>query len=146
MLDSIPFPPFLPCLRFVGAGAMVFADCYGAELAIDRPDAWADPQASNHGKHAIGGAAVGAVGYAAAGLLTTDSDKRIAMGTAAGFAAGVAYEIARGQDGSSYIDPVDMVWTGAGALVGACIMNLGDHAIDVALSPRGASIAVAWRF
>jgi hypothetical protein len=116
------------------------------DVAVDRPGDWWNPQASHHAEHAMGGALIGVAGYMGASLVTDDSDKRIAMGTACGLAIGAAFELERGRDGGCYVDPVDVAWTTAGALVGAVVADLTNDLATVAFGPRGASITVAWRF
>lgn len=123
-----------------------------AAVGIDQPEAWWNPRASHHGLHAAGGAVIGALGYEGAALLTEDRDKRVAVGTACGLAIGAAYEVAAAgglcsdRHGEPLADPVDALWVVVGAFVGAVIADETGHAIQVALSPRGASILVTMRF
>lgn len=122
------------------------------DVGVDQPASWWNPRASHHGLHAAGGTVIGALGYEAAALVTDARDRRVAYATALGLAVGTAYEVAAAggllsdQHGESIVDPVDALWVTVGAFVGATVAEATHDAVTVALSPRGASIVVAWRF
>jgi hypothetical protein len=145
--DAAPMVPCLPCVLACAAACA----CAGAEVGVDEPRRWYDLAASHHGQHALGGAALGALGYGAAALVTEERDRRVACGIALGVVVGVGYEVAmaaRGGDGHSEgpADPVDAAWVAVGALAGVVVADLTGQAVELAVTPRSAAIVVAWRF
>jgi hypothetical protein len=149
------WPTHYPRAVYLGAGMMALCldgTATALDVAVDRPGDWWNPQASHHGLHAAGGAVIGALGYEGAALLTDQRDRRVACATALGLAAGAAYELAAAgglcsdQHGEPIADPVDALWVGIGAFVGATVAAATNDVVSVALSPRGASIIVAMHF
>lgn len=112
-------------------------------VRVDQPDRWYQPGTSHHGKHAAGGLALGAVTFAA---VPAARATRYAVATAVGAAVGLGFELARGRDGSSYVDPVDVAWTTAGAAAGAALADLAGFAISATVNRRGASLGVRITF
>lgn len=115
-------------------------------VAIDQPNAWYAVNASHHGKHAVGGVAIGAVAYTGAAFATDEREDRYAAAVICGVAVGVGYELVEGRDGKSYVDPVDALWVAAGALVGAAIADATDQLLTITPKRDGAALTLAWRF
>lgn len=133
--------------------SLLAAAAFGSEamhFAVDQPGSWYDPAVSHHARHGLGGGAIGALAYVGTVRLTPERDRRIAAATAIGLAVGAAYEVARGRDGSAYVDPIDALWVGAGAFAGAALADLTGQALSVAMRPEsgGTTIvaSVVWRF
>lgn len=135
-------PHLSAALRAAGAAALVTAAA-GLEVGVDQPGAWADPDASHHGRHAAGGAAIGALVYTAAPLTTRR--RRYAAAIAAAAVAGIGWEVARAGHGA-IADPVDAAWTVAGAAVGAAAADLAGCAFTITPRRDGAALGLAWRF
>lgn len=127
------------------------ASASALEVAVDDSARWYDLGASHHGQHALGGAAIGALGYGAAALVTDQRDRRLASGIALGAVAGVGFELLaaeRGGDGhgENLVDPIDAAWVVVGAAAGALLADLTHEAITIAATPTSVGAAVAWRF
>lgn len=127
-------------LRIAFLSATTIALSAAEHVAVDRPDDWYRPDVSHHGKHAVGGAVIGAVAYAAGSLVTDSRPKRVALAVAAGAAIGLGYELIEGRDGKSFVDPVDAAWVTVGAAAGATAA--------FAITPHrdGASAVAAFHF
>lgn len=132
-----------PLLLALPLATLVAADW---NVQVDQPDRWWDPQASHHGKHGLGGLAIGVVGYELASLWTDDRSNRIVEATAAGLVVGVGYEVYHGYQSADYTDPVDALWVGAGSLVGAVLTDLTHQAVSVAIGPHEVSAGLCYRF
>lgn len=123
--------------------AALAAAAPGLEVGVDQPGAWADPDASHHGRHAAGGAALAAAVYAAAPVTTRRRRYAAAIATAA--LAAVGWELVGARHGS-LADPVDAAWTAAGAAAGAAAADLAGCALTLTPRRDGAAIGLAWRF
>ncbi len=134
----------------LGAAALLLSLAWGsigaAELAIDQPDAWWEPSASHHGKHFLGGLAVGAGSYALTSLGPVPVGDRFITAAAAGAIVGVGFEVIRGWDGSAYIDPCDAAWVVLGSVAGAGLAHLTGQAMSVRASPDVVAVGIAFRF
>ncbi len=117
-----------------------------AEVRVDEPDRWSEPSASHHGKHFLGGIPLGVGAYAMTSLGDIPIGDRFITAAAAGAIVGVGFEVVRGWDGSSYIDPVDAAWVVVGSIAGAGLAHLTGSAVSLAARPGQASVTVAWRF
>lgn len=116
-----------------------------AYIAVDRPADWYRYDVSHHGKHGAGGAILGAGLYLGCRSVT---DRRTAAWSAWGgaTAVGIAYELERCPSGS-WVDPVDMAWTSAGAAVSVLLTYSADRFVVSPLINRNeAGVALAWRF
>ena len=149
----LPFAPV--AVRFLAGGMVALADAHAADLhvGVDQPERWADPMASHHWQHGLGGVAIGALGYAGAALVTDERDERIAVGTAGGLVVGFGYEVGAalvadgaGSAGHSIVDPVDALWVGLFALGGAALADLTDRAITLHASGDHVAVAGVIRF
>lgn len=121
------------------------------EVAVDDAGRWYDVGTSHHGQHALGGAAIGALGYGAAALTTDRRDCRLAAGIAVGAVAGIGFELAAAagggdRHGETLVDPIDAAWVVVGAAAGAVLADLTHEAVTIAVTPTSVGAAVAWRF
>lgn len=125
---------------------LVFSLPASEHFAVDQPSRFYDLSVSHHGKHALGGVAIGAVAYTGAAFATDEREDRYAAAVISGVAVGVGYELVEGRDGKSYADPVDALWVAAGALVGAAIADATDQLLTITPKRDGAALTLAWRF
>lgn len=125
---------------------LVIAALPALELRVDRPDEWADPYASHHGKHALTGAFLAVPSYLGARAVGLDRGPSFAAAVAVPLVAGVAYEIQRAPSGA-YCDPVDMAWTAAGGLLAASVCYATDRFLVAPLiTSDAAGVALCWEF
>lgn len=108
---------------------------------VDQPAEWWNPRASHHGKHALGGLALGALSFEAADLVTDDRAAHYAVAIGAGVVVGFSYEAWHARDGRSFNDPVDALYVVAGAAIGAVLADYTGQAVSVAIHRDGASLA-----
>lgn len=116
------------------------------QVAVDQPNEWASPNASHHGKHAIGGAVIGGASYLGARALGATRFQAWASATLIGCGAQVVYEARAGYKNGCLFDPVDIAWGTAGSSAAAGVLAGGDYAIAVLFTSDRASLGVAWRF
>lgn len=145
-MSRLAWPEILPVVRFLATGAIALAAVGAERIAVDQPDDWYRLDVSHHDAHALGGVAIGVVAFEAAAIATDDRAERYAIAVGAGAAIGLGYELFAGRDGRSYVDPVDAGYVAAGALIGAAVADLTNHAVTVIAHHDGAAIAVALRF
>lgn len=125
---------------------LVVAALPALDLRIDRPDDWADPDASHHGKHALTGAAIAVPSYLGARAVGLDRGPSFAAAVAVPFVAGIVYEIQRAPSGA-YCDPVDMAWTATGGLLAASACYATDRFLVAPLiTSDAAGVALCWEF
>ncbi len=141
-MDRRSGSPWLPASLLLMAWGSIAA----AELAIDQAPLWWEPSASHHGKHFLGGLPVGAGAYALTSLTDAPVEDRFITAAAAGAIVGVGFEVVRGWDGSSYVDPVDAAWVVVGSVAGAGLAHLTGQAMSVRASPDVVAVGIAWRF
>jgi hypothetical protein len=131
------------CIAYVATPAV---DIGGMTFAVDQADDWADPQASHHSRHALGGALLAQNSYLFLRLLGQPSSS--ASSSALGFTAvvGAIYELDNAGRFGSWVDPVDMVWNTFGALTVFASYRSDDMLLCPILSHDRAGLALAWEF
>lgn len=117
-----------------------------AQVAVDDSGAWHDPSASHHIQHAAGGAALGAVTWATSYALGADRPLRVGLTLGAVTLAATAFEVQQYRDHGALIDPVDIGWTVAGALVTTAIAELGLELVSIHTDRDSVSAEIAWSF
>ncbi len=138
-----------PKLRAIITLAAIASSAISSEdlhWQVDQPAHWADPDASHHGKHALGGVLIGAATYDVAALVTESRPRRFMAATISGAGIGLGYELIAGADGRSSVDPVDAGWVAAGALVGAAVMDITGQLFSITTRHDGVALALAWRW
>ncbi len=121
------------------ATGLAAVDIDGYHVAVDHPHDWYRYDVSHHGKHAIMGAIVAAPVYLIEGTTSDDGTTHHARGilaaTITGAVVGVGYEIERGGSGGAWVDPVDALWSTAGAFASALILDTVGRGITLAVHP-----------
>ncbi len=132
--------------KLIPALLLFTAACPAVETGVDQPEDWYRWDVSHHGKHFIGGAAVGTLGYLAARGCGAGRFESWLVGTGLTTITATAYELRSAYvHPHNLVDPVDIGWTTLGGAGSSGVLAGLDYGVGLVLTPNTVALSFSMR-